>query len=154
MGLFGTALAYGLWIRGVTALPASCMQFLALLSPAVATTIGWVALGQSLSPVQLAGAGLVLGAVIAGQRRGAGSRRPRGRGRAAPRRCVDHTAPECHGVAACRAGSRIRSDTGVACETAHIWHVNRADEWGSSRQISRKPGHSYMAPLDKWQVLH
>ncbi len=86
MGLAGTALAYGLWIRGVTALPASCMQFLALLSPAVATTIGWVALGQSLSPVQVAGAGLVLGAVIAGQRRG---RRGRGTGTSHP--CVVDT---------------------------------------------------------------
>ncbi len=68
MGLFGTALAYGLWIRGVTALPASAMQFLALLSPTVATVIGWAALGQSLSGVQLAGAALVIVAVVAGQR--------------------------------------------------------------------------------------
>ena len=68
MGLFGTALAYGLWIRGVTALPASAMQFLALLSPAVATVIGWAALGQSLSGLQLAGAALVIVAVVAGQR--------------------------------------------------------------------------------------
>jgi probable blue pigment (indigoidine) exporter len=70
MGLFGTALAYGLWIRGVTSLPASSMQFLGLLSPAVATAIGWLALGQSLSPVQLGGAALVIVAVIAGQRVG------------------------------------------------------------------------------------
>jgi probable blue pigment (indigoidine) exporter len=71
MGLFGTAVAYGLWIRGVTALPASAMQFLALLSPAVATAIGWATLGQSLSPVQLGGAVLVIVAVVAGQRVGA-----------------------------------------------------------------------------------
>jgi probable blue pigment (indigoidine) exporter len=77
MGLFGTALAYGLWIRGVTALPASAMQFLALLSPTVATAIGWAALGQSLSRVQLAGAALVIVAVVAGQRtqRSASARR-------------------------------------------------------------------------------
>jgi probable blue pigment (indigoidine) exporter len=78
MGLFGTALAYGLWIRGVTALPASAMQFLALLSPAVATVIGWATLGQSLSPVQLAGAALVIVAVVAGQS-ATGWRRPRRR---------------------------------------------------------------------------
>ena len=70
MGLFGTALAHALWIRGVTALPASAMQFLSLLSPAVATVIGWATLGQSLSPVQLAGAALVLVAVVVGQRVG------------------------------------------------------------------------------------
>jgi probable blue pigment (indigoidine) exporter len=73
MGLFGTAVAYGLWIRGVTALPASAMQFLALLSPAVATAVGWLALGESLSPVQLGGAALAIGAVVAGQRIGSGS---------------------------------------------------------------------------------
>ena len=77
MGLFGTALAYGLWIRGVTALPASAMQFLALLSPTVATAIGWAALGQSLSGVQLAGAALVIVAVVAGQRIPARRRRSR-----------------------------------------------------------------------------
>jgi probable blue pigment (indigoidine) exporter len=76
MGLFGTALAYGIWIRGVTALPASSMQFLALLSPAVATAIGWAALGQSLSPLQLGGAALVLIAVLAGQRLGGRTPRP------------------------------------------------------------------------------
>jgi probable blue pigment (indigoidine) exporter len=70
MGLFGTAVAYGLWIRGVTALPASAMQFLALLSPAVATAIGWATLGQSLSSLQLAGAAIVIVAVVAGQRVG------------------------------------------------------------------------------------
>jgi probable blue pigment (indigoidine) exporter len=70
MGLFGTAVAYGLWIRGVTALPASAMQFLALLSPAAATAIGWLALGESLSPMQLGGATLVITAVVAGQRAG------------------------------------------------------------------------------------
>jgi probable blue pigment (indigoidine) exporter len=79
MGLFGTAVAYGLWIRGVTALPASSMQFLALLSPAVATAIGWIALGESLSALQLAGAALVIAAVVAGQRVGSrSSRRPSG----------------------------------------------------------------------------
>jgi probable blue pigment (indigoidine) exporter len=70
MGLFGTAVAHALWIRGVSALPASSMQFLALLSPAAATAIGWATLGQSLSSVQLAGAVLVIVAVLAGQRVG------------------------------------------------------------------------------------
>jgi threonine/homoserine efflux transporter RhtA len=39
----------------------------------VATAIGWAALGESLSDVQLAGAALVIVAVVAGQRVG---RRP------------------------------------------------------------------------------
>jgi probable blue pigment (indigoidine) exporter len=82
MGLGGTAVAYALWIRGVTALPASSMQFLALLSPAVATAIGWIALGESLSAVQLTGAALVIAAVVAGQRVGSrSSRQPCGEAR-------------------------------------------------------------------------
>jgi probable blue pigment (indigoidine) exporter len=90
MGLFGTAVAYGLWIRGVSELPASAMQFLALLSPAVATAIGWLALGQSLSIVQLAGAVLVLAAVVAGQRAG---RRPPDRARSGGTPCSAPTVP-------------------------------------------------------------
>lgn len=68
MGLLGTALAHALWFRGVTVLPASAITFLALLSPVVATALGWAALGQSLSPLQLGGAALVAVAVVAGQR--------------------------------------------------------------------------------------
>ena len=49
IGLVGTALAYALWFRGMTALPASSVSFLGLLSPIVATALGWAALGQSLS---------------------------------------------------------------------------------------------------------
>jgi probable blue pigment (indigoidine) exporter len=94
MGVFGTAVAYGLWIRGVTALPASSMQFLALLSPAVATAIGWTALGQALSPVQLGGAALVIAAVVAGQRIG---QMPRERTRGdAPAQAMG-PAPACSG---------------------------------------------------------
>jgi probable blue pigment (indigoidine) exporter len=92
MGVFGTAVAYGLWIRGVTALPASSMQFLALLSPAVATAIGWAALGQSLSSVQLGGAALVIVAVVAGQRVG---RMPPARTRGGAAARIVGPAPAC-----------------------------------------------------------
>jgi probable blue pigment (indigoidine) exporter len=68
VGLLGTALAHALWFRGVTVLPASSITFLALLSPLVATAIGWLALGQSLAPLQLAGAALIVVAVLGGQR--------------------------------------------------------------------------------------
>jgi probable blue pigment (indigoidine) exporter len=70
VGLLGTALAHALWFRGVTVLPAAAISFLALLSPLVATAIGWLALGQSLSPVQLGGAALIVIAVLSGQRAG------------------------------------------------------------------------------------
>ena len=83
MGLLGTALAYALWFRGVTALPPSAITFLALLSPIVATAIGWIELEQSLAPAQLAGAALVVVAVVAGQR---GARSPGENATGAPRR--------------------------------------------------------------------
>lgn len=41
--------------------------FLGLLSPVVATALGWSVLGQSLTAPQLAGAPLVLAAVVAPQ---------------------------------------------------------------------------------------
>lgn len=79
IGLTGTAMAYALWFRGVTSLPASAVSFLGLLSPIVATVLGWLTLDQSLTPLQLAGAVVVGVSVIAGQRdsvfRG-GTRRP------------------------------------------------------------------------------
>ncbi len=63
-----TALAYVLWLRGVGALPTARVSFLALLSPVVAATAGWVLLGQVLSPLQLAGMTLALAAVVLAQR--------------------------------------------------------------------------------------
>jgi probable blue pigment (indigoidine) exporter len=63
LALVGTALAYLLWFRGVRALPARVPAFLGLLSPLVAVAIGLCWSGESLSPVQALGAGLVLASV-------------------------------------------------------------------------------------------
>jgi len=81
IGLVGTALAFALWFRGVAALPASSVAFLGLLSPIVATAIGWAALGQSLTSLQVAGAALVAASIVAGQR----ASQQRSRRRAGPR---------------------------------------------------------------------
>jgi probable blue pigment (indigoidine) exporter len=67
LGGFGTALAYFLWFRGIERLAAAPVTFLSLLSPVSAMAIGWAALGQGLSPVQVAGAVLALGGTVAGQ---------------------------------------------------------------------------------------
>ena len=67
--LIGTAVAHFLWFRGVSALAPTRVTMLALLSPVVATIMGWIVLGQSLSSGQLAGAALVLGAVVLGASR-------------------------------------------------------------------------------------
>ena len=64
----GTALAYVVWFRGIERLAVARVSLLGLLSPLVATLTGWVVAGQSLTPAQLIGAGLVLSAVWIGQR--------------------------------------------------------------------------------------
>lgn len=62
--VIGTGLAYTLWFRGIERLPVSAVTFLGLLSPLVATTLGWLLLQQSLTPMQLLGASLVVVAVV------------------------------------------------------------------------------------------
>jgi probable blue pigment (indigoidine) exporter len=63
----GAALAYALWFQGIRALSPTKVTFLALLSPVVATTLGWIVAGQHLTPLQLIGAVLVLVTVSAAQ---------------------------------------------------------------------------------------
>ena len=68
LAVVNTAVAYVLWLRGIGLLPADRVSFLALLSPVVAAGTGWVLLGQSLGPLQLAGVVLALGSVVLAQR--------------------------------------------------------------------------------------
>ncbi|MEJ5868006.1 EamA family transporter [Pseudokineococcus sp. 5B2Z-1] len=70
LALVGTALAYALWFRGVAALPVARVAALGLLSPVVAATAGWLVLEQSLTPLQLAGATIVIAAVALAQLHG------------------------------------------------------------------------------------
>lgn len=65
----GTGVAYVLWFRGIDTLPVSQVSLLALLSPLVATTAGWLVVDQRLTTAQIAGAVLVLVAMWLGQRR-------------------------------------------------------------------------------------
>ncbi|WP_433492205.1 EamA family transporter [Nocardia grenadensis] len=67
LGLFGGLIAYVLWFRGVTTLPVNSVAILTLLSPLVAAVLGAALLGQTLGPIQLAGFGLALAAIVAGQ---------------------------------------------------------------------------------------
>ncbi|MFF2950165.1 EamA family transporter [Kitasatospora sp. NPDC057965] len=67
LGLIGAAVAYALWFRGIRALPPTSVTFLGLLSPVVATALGWLVLGQDLAPVQAVGALIVLGSLVAAQ---------------------------------------------------------------------------------------
>lgn len=65
--LLGTAVAYVLYFRGLRKLPPTQLSFLLLLSPLVATIVGWLALDQRLSPVQLLGALIVLTSLVVAQ---------------------------------------------------------------------------------------
>lgn len=72
LALANTAVSYWLWFRGIGRLSATQVTFLGPLSPLTAAVVGWAALGQALTPVQLTGMALAFGATVAGQRGGTG----------------------------------------------------------------------------------
>ncbi|UNO39212.1 EamA family transporter [Streptomyces sp. MST-110588] len=67
LAVIGSALAYTLWFRGIRALSPTHVAFLGLLSPLVATALGWLVLGQGLGPVQALGGLVVLASLVAAQ---------------------------------------------------------------------------------------
>ncbi len=67
LAIVGALLAYSLWFRGIGELPVVAVSFLALLSPIVATGLGWLVLGQSLTAVQALGFALALLSILAAQ---------------------------------------------------------------------------------------
>ncbi|MFR9775096.1 EamA family transporter [Micromonospora sp. MS34] len=64
LAVVGSAIAYTLWFRGIRLLAPIEVTFLGLLSPLVATALGWLILDQRLTPAQIAGAAIVLASVI------------------------------------------------------------------------------------------
>nr|CEL18713.1 Permease of the drug/metabolite transporter (DMT) superfamily [Kibdelosporangium sp. MJ126-NF4] len=89
LAIIGAAVAYALWFRGIRALTAVNVTFLSLLSPMVATLVGWLALDQKLSLPQIIGAVIVLLSLITAQTTGGthadNGVRSRGKRRAASR---------------------------------------------------------------------
>lgn len=67
LGVIGTGLAYMLWFRGIDKLKASAVSYLGLMSPVVATLVGFFWLGQTFTPVQWLGIVIVLLSVLIGQ---------------------------------------------------------------------------------------
>ncbi|MEQ8440817.1 MAG: EamA family transporter [Alphaproteobacteria bacterium] len=65
--LIGAALTYVLWFRGLARLEPSAVSALAMMSPVTAVLLGWLALGEGLTPVQIGGAAIVLAAVLGAQ---------------------------------------------------------------------------------------
>ncbi|MFH0518142.1 EamA family transporter [Streptomyces sp. M41] len=82
LAVANTAVAYWLWFRGIGRLSATQVTFLGPLSPLTAAVVGWAALGQALTALQLVGMALAFGATVAGQLRAGGG----GAGRATPGR--------------------------------------------------------------------
>ncbi|WP_237153961.1 EamA family transporter [Oryzibacter oryziterrae] len=70
LSLIGAALTYILWFRGLSRLQPSTVAPLGFLSPLTAVVLGWSILGQSMTPLQILGAAIVLGSVWANQRLG------------------------------------------------------------------------------------
>lgn len=67
LAVVGTLLAYALWFRGLAQLPVGAFSFLPLLSPVMATFLGWALLDQALTRLQGLGFVLALGAIAAAQ---------------------------------------------------------------------------------------
>ncbi|MDE0573088.1 EamA family transporter [Demequina sp. B12] len=67
LAIAGGLVSYLLWFRGILALPASQVSSLAFLAPLTAALLGWYALQESLTPLQLSGAVLIVVAVSIGQ---------------------------------------------------------------------------------------
>jgi probable blue pigment (indigoidine) exporter len=66
LSLVGTALAFVVWFSGITRLPTAAPPLLGLAAPLTGAALGWIVLGQSLSPVQLAGMAITLSAIAYG----------------------------------------------------------------------------------------
>ncbi|MEV4614574.1 EamA family transporter [Kitasatospora sp. NPDC049258] len=75
LAIVNTALAYWIWFAGLGRLPAASAALLGLLSPVSAAVIGWAALGQHLTVLQLLGMAVALGSTLLGQPR---PERPKG----------------------------------------------------------------------------
>ena len=68
LGLIGAALTYYLWFRGIARLGPATVTSFGFLSPTSAVLLGWVILGEQLSPTQIAGVVIVLASIWIGQR--------------------------------------------------------------------------------------
>ncbi len=63
LSLIGAAATYIVWFRGIARLEPSAVAPLGFLSPVTAVILGWMVLGQQLSPMQMIGMAIVLASV-------------------------------------------------------------------------------------------
>jgi len=67
LGLIGALVAYALWFRGIERLPTIAVSFLSFGSPLVATFLGLIFRGETLTLAQITGAAAIVGSIIAVQ---------------------------------------------------------------------------------------
>ncbi|MEM9816439.1 MAG: EamA family transporter [Cyanobacteria bacterium P01_D01_bin.6] len=79
LGVIGTGLAYLLWFRGIAKLKASAVSYLGLMSPVMATLIGFFWLQEALTSMQLLGIGIIFTSVLLGQKVNASRQSPKRR---------------------------------------------------------------------------
>ncbi|MBB3066429.1 EamA family transporter [Limibacillus halophilus] len=70
LGLIGAAFTYALWFRGIARLEPAAVSALGFLSPTTAVVLGWLILGEALTPLQGAGILIVLASVWLSQQAG------------------------------------------------------------------------------------
>ncbi len=63
LSMIGCAVAYSVWFRGIGRLPVAATSVLALIAPVVAALIGYIALDQTLTALQLLGVAVILASV-------------------------------------------------------------------------------------------
>src|SRR3954451_5641145 len=63
LSVVATAGAFVLWFIGIRRLPAAAPPLLGLAAPVTGAVLGWIVLGQSLSPIQLLGFAITIGAI-------------------------------------------------------------------------------------------
>jgi probable blue pigment (indigoidine) exporter len=66
LSLVGTGLAYVVWFTGVRRLPTAAPPLLGLAAPVTGAALGWAVLGEDLSPLQLVGFAVTIGAIAYG----------------------------------------------------------------------------------------
>ena len=67
LAVVGTLIAYTLWFQGLGRLSVAPTSFLPLLSPVVATALGWLVLNETLTWAQTGGFALALASIVAAQ---------------------------------------------------------------------------------------
>lgn len=64
LGAVPTALAYGLFMRGMRSVPSAVASIVTLCEPLTATILAWILFGERLGPSALLGAGLLIGTIV------------------------------------------------------------------------------------------